>query len=158
MNARLTAPVLALLVATAGCGSSNSQPAAATKASFTKQANAICRRAAAQAPAFPGAKDKHGGLRTTAAQVVPYLQKLSAIDRQSLEQLTALDVPAGTEQSVSRLVSAQTARVASLDAALDAAKKGDGAGFTAAFQRDQKQDGPRYARAAHALGLKACGG
>jgi hypothetical protein len=156
--------MLVVAVATLGaaaCGDSDSSStgtttvSSVTKAEFRAEANRVCRFASKESPPFPG-KKSGAGYVTTAADVVPYLQKVSAINRRTLEDLENLAVPVGQEASVRRLVEAQRARVKDLTAALAAARKGDSAKFTAAFQRDQKTHGPAYAKAASALGLEDC--
>lgn len=162
MKRRSVTTVLAVgsAVVALGCGSgTGSEPKSAhelTQAQYVKAAERICRETVKQAPAFPGKKDKNGGYRTTAAKVVPYLETIRGITRKSLQRLSALNAPSAKQAEVERLLEAKRIRLKGLNDALAAARKGDGAAFTAAFQRDQTTNGPRYIKAAAALGLKNC--
>jgi hypothetical protein len=93
---------------------------------------------------------------TTAKLIVPYLDKVAAITATTLDGFRALRPPAGQSSAASKLIAAQQARLDDLHNALGAAASHDGAGFTAAIQKDQRQDSPRYVIAAAALGLRTC--
>jgi hypothetical protein len=127
------------------------------KAGYVKQANAICRAAAAKSPAFPGAKAGTGFV-TTASEVIPYLEKTSKISARTLHLLERLETPAGKKAEVSDLIAAQRARLNDQTLALNAANQANTRDFTAAFQKDQRIDGAAYTHAAAKLGLDACTG
>jgi hypothetical protein len=159
---------IAAAVAAAGCGSSSdSHPSSSGTSStpavkslsttaYTRAADKICRDTAKKAPPFPGEKDKSGGYKTTAAKVIPYLQTIRSLENKSLQRLSHLQPPAAQKNKVEAMMAAKRQRLQGLDEAIQAAQRGDGAAFTAAFQRDQKTNGPRYVQAAAALGLKGC--
>jgi hypothetical protein len=154
---------VAAAVAAPGCGSGGDSAATSgttakpmTKAAYVEAAEKICRETAKKAPAFPGEKDKGGGYKTTAAKVIPYLQTIRQLAASSLSRIAHLEPPAADKANARSLIAAQRARIKGLNDALTAAQNGDGTAFTAAFQRDQNTNGPRYAQAATALGLKGC--
>lgn len=161
-------------LAVSGCGSNDPEPrlgqpstSAATstaelqsrplsRAEFVERAESICADVAKKAPKFPGKRDKNGGFQTTAKYVIPYLEKIDDLSKESLRRLEKLTPPPQQRSRVRNLLRAQRARILNLETAMVAASSGNGAAFTRAFQRDQRTTGPRYIRAAIALGLKNC--
>jgi hypothetical protein len=141
-------------VVMAGCGGGDSSQRL-TPAQYRAKANAICRVAAKKAVPFPGQKSGTG-LVTTAKLVTPYLEKTLSVERAALASFRALTAPKSHEAAAADLVDAQAGRIVDLQQALDSARQRDARGFLTAFQNDQKQDGPRYLKAARRLGLTDC--
>jgi hypothetical protein len=133
---------VALLVGAAGCGSSSSGPSRAT---FVKQANAICQRGnqitnAAADKAFP-----RNGKQPTPAQVENFVRTVDVpeIQRQT-DQIRALPPPPADKDKVERMLA-----LAQSD--LDRVKANP-----AALASNNSRPFKSFAALAHPYGLTAC--
>jgi hypothetical protein len=158
--AATSAAIAALVLPGCGGGSGAAEKPSApgaplTRTQYVAKANALCHSAGTRAPAFPG-KQSEGGYETKASLVIPYLQRVLAINVDTVAHMRSLRPPTGQAHAHRLLIAAQQRRIDDLSGALSAARRGDGTNFTAAFQKDLRKDEPAYRRAAAALGLTSC--
>ena len=152
----------------AGCGGSSDSGTTTSKATaanfkgpalsmleYRARADEICRKASKKALPFPG-KKSGAGYVTKASLVIPYLQQTLALNTVTLSKLRVLSPPKSQRAKAQAWINAELKRLRDLRTALNAASNGDGAGFQAAVQNDQKRDLPRYVSAARRLGLRDC--
>jgi hypothetical protein len=161
MNARLAAPVLALVVAAAGCGSDRPSTQATpakprmTKAQYVAAGNKICRETVAKSPAFPGTRKKNA-FNTAPTLMSNYLLAVQNLTVQANKGFKVLRPPTTLEATHRELLAAQDARITDMGLALNAVSTQDKAGLNAAVRQDIGVDAPRYTAAARAAGLTAC--
>ncbi len=141
---------LAVAALVAGCSSPSS--ATPSKASYDKQADAICKTYSAKENSAASALTSS----TTNAQIVSALNKAISLGEEGSKKLQALPKPTGERAALNKAFTAQTALVDQLKKVLQAAKANDAEAFKSAASGLTTM-GSSLDQQFDALGLTTCG-
>jgi hypothetical protein len=144
------AVIVAAILVTAGCGSSGSKSAGPlSKADVAKTANSICSEGTAKIQGV-------GSVRSM-ADVAAHGGDVLKIKSDYLGKLQQLTPPASLKSAFDDLISLAKKRLATNQAILSAAKKGDAGAFERLATADHSASDAQLVADANAIGAPACG-